>query len=214
MLRKCVFAAACAVLAAATAAPARADVLSLTGETLSANTANPSTSTTGSGTCNQSGTSTFDFTASGIAGPTYPGTFTETGTVTFGPVVADPITGNLAAQPTSLQASFTIYSGATTITGTKTLSTTLHQGGNFASCFTGDAFGYQAAADYTAIISTPTGTFRDTGISSVDIFTVGFDPSGGFQFVETFTSTGMAPCDPNSQQNQTQGGNQQGCQHP
>jgi hypothetical protein len=80
--------------------------------------------------CNPNGTSSFDYSANGVASGPYPGTFSETGTVT---VAAQTIpnryeipfgtltftTGTLA----TVAATFTIQSSAGVVTGTKTLVT-------------------------------------------------------------------------------------------
>jgi hypothetical protein len=78
--------------------------------------------------CHPEGTSSFDYSASGVASGPYPGTFSETGSVTVGPQtipgeVALPVgtltykTGPLA----TLEATFTIQSTLGVVTGTKTL---------------------------------------------------------------------------------------------
>ena len=75
--------------------------------------------------CNQNGTSTLSFTASGGAGGPYPGTFTEFGSLTVGPIGTFGVigTGDVSGLDfgyvIDLRATFTITSGSTTITGTK-----------------------------------------------------------------------------------------------
>ena len=78
--------------------------------------------------CNTAATSTVSWTASGAATGPYPGTFTLSGTLTIGPQTLPgahpPGPGNegtVAGPVESFQETFTIVSGATTITGTKTL---------------------------------------------------------------------------------------------
>lgn len=149
------------------------------------------------GTCNPEGTSTFRFTVTGSSvGLVYPGTFTETGTITMGPALA-------GFQPVTFESTFTITSldGSFTVNGDKSLP----EGGpavafcGAAVSETGDAnaFVFQADVEYSATITTAAGSGKDSGISNVDYTDLRFrgDPSGlsGFAFVETFTSTGPPP---------------------
>jgi hypothetical protein len=85
------------------------------------------------GECNPTGNSTFSFQLAGIAAGPYSGTFTENVTVTVGPQTGPPLDGfggpftpssfGFNTGPVlSWDASFTIYSGNYTVTGTKHLS--------------------------------------------------------------------------------------------
>src|SRR5437773_1166435 len=70
----------------------------------------------GSVDCDPAGSSHVDFSTSGASFGTYPGTFTEQGSLSFGP--------SSFVQPgalTAFQAAFAIESGADHITGSKTL---------------------------------------------------------------------------------------------
>src|SRR5437667_10551392 len=73
-------------------------------------------------TCNPGATSTMSFSANGIASGPYPGTFTETGTVTIG---GTPTGGFVAGIPfyqvTLVDAVFTISSPVGQVTGTTQL---------------------------------------------------------------------------------------------
>jgi len=163
------------------------------------------------------------FTASGVAVGPYPGTFTESGSYTLGPPVS--FGGTVAESVIGFSATFSIQSPAGTVTGTKT-GTAAQQlpPGSFGFCtaFGSPQFTNGAAAfgSYTATITTAQGSFRDTGGTLAQVnqppplppsFVSG--PSG---FFETFSSSnGVVPlCDENSQGNQGQNGNNQGCVNP
>jgi hypothetical protein len=159
---------------------AQAAAATLTGETLTGTSITTSTCTSG----NNFGV---DYESSGTATGPYPGTFSESGTVTV-----------TNGQVTAFSASFTIHSGTTTITGTKSLAP-----GGTGVChdITGTG-GFNANASYTASIQAPGETTTDSGVSQV---------SGGtpeFPFIETFVSE---PCDPDAQGDQDQDGDSQGC---
>ena len=140
--------------------------------------------------CNPSGTSSFDFEASGPAIGPYPGTFTETGTITIGPQ-----TSGFIAPVLTLTASFTISSPAGDVTGTKSFTgpsdPLLFQGG-----FCLDAPAVQRGANlinagvtYDARIETADGTFHDTGRADVNVIerpaVLGLEPN---DFREAFFS--------------------------
>ena len=148
------------------ALPATASAAStLTGETL-----NGSSSTGNSGAC--SGTS---FSLTGTAAGPYAGTFQESGTwavVTF---------------PFPFSATFTITSGTTSITGSK--SGTLGPGS--AGCgFIFPARAIVTGAPYTATIHTPNGNFHDEGTSSLN---VDITALGAATLTESFTSSLAEP---------------------
>jgi hypothetical protein len=108
-------------------------------------------------------TYTVTYTATGVAGPPYPGTFTESGTVT---VLLDEISN--VPSVLSWTASFTIDSPVGDVTGTKTLN----DPELLAICFGNPGFFYQSYAeavlDYEATIKPPGGgTFHDAGSADV-----------------------------------------------
>ena len=74
------------------------------------------------GLCQQSGT-TFQFSASGIATGPYPGTFTETGTVTIRPTgVTGPFNARVVAFESSFRIDSVVDGSPVEVTGTKTLA--------------------------------------------------------------------------------------------
>jgi hypothetical protein len=120
------------VLLGAVAIPAQASNLS--GEFLTSQGSGGTT--TVSGSCNPTGTSTINFSATGAANGPFPGTFTESGTVTIGaqggtypPGYYD---GAKKGQIESFNSTFRIDSPSGVVTGTKTLdqgSPSEYQGG-------------------------------------------------------------------------------------
>ena len=166
-------------------------VTPLTTENLSTTELGTPGSSTVTGTCNPLGTSTFAFTVTGVATGPYPGTFTESGTVTIGP---------LAPTATSFESTFTINSVSGTVTGSKSLvgfeASSLGLCGDAAFPTGGaNSLHFEGTVSYTATITTPTGTGTDSGESFVNLQDaqvrgqVGFN---GFAFLETFTSTAPA----------------------
>ena len=134
------------------------------------------------------------FTANGTASGPYPGTFTETGYWELDLEVLS-----------AFHSSFTITSGATTVTGT----TDFTVGSAFAAC---DGRAYAVPTHYTGTATGPTGTSPVSGSSTVDIsygtFARTFAGSaiGGF----VITTTSLLPATrgvPYSQQLQATGGN-------
>ncbi len=121
------------------------------------------------GTCNPDGTSTVYFDASGTATGPYTGTFTETGTATIGPqaFTDPPINSSFTGPVVTFDAIFTITSGTTQITGTKTLA--LVNGSQaIGDCFTHDlvhAVDVIAldSVSYQAAIATGDATYSDHG---------------------------------------------------
>src|SRR5947209_16051450 len=102
-------------------AAAQADAVGLTGETLTgAGPGGPNGVPTTNYTCNPTGTSSADFSVSGTATGPYPGTFTATGSVSYGPET-NP-SGFLFVH--TFTEHFTIQSANGTVTGTKQLATT------------------------------------------------------------------------------------------
>jgi hypothetical protein len=128
-------------------------------------------------TCDADANSTVSYTASGTAVGPYPGTFTASGSVTFGPQVLPSFTGIVpspAGANVSLTESFTIHSGATTITGTKRLAANVIPfvpGAGVGSCRSlpgGYAYADSASATYTATITDPTGSVTRTGATALN----------------------------------------------
>jgi hypothetical protein len=186
-----------AALFGLTAAPAQAAVAPLTGETLLASELGTPGTSSVTGTCNPLGASTFSFTITGGASGPYPGTFTETGTVSLGGVPGNPFAA------TSFVSAFTINSLAGTVTGTKSLAgfeaTSLGLCGSAAFPTGGaNSLHFEGTVSYSATITAPTGSGTDSGESFVNLQDsqirgqVGFN---GFAFAETFTSTAVAECE-------------------
>jgi hypothetical protein len=155
------------------AAP-KADLLPMTGETLNAPTVTVTSRECRGGALDY----TMSYSVSGTAVGPYPGTFTETGTYS-----KEPIPGGFESE--TFEATFTITSGETVITGTKSGGSAL---GNV--CFESTVPGvpnccagfHLVGAQYEARIESPEGTFVDQG-------TTGVTAQSGFPFVETFVST-------------------------
>jgi hypothetical protein len=128
--------------------------------------------------CDPGGTSTIHFSVTGIATGPYPGTFEETGTVTIGPQtsVGTGTFGFDTGSVLSFESSFTIFSGDTTITGTKRLARVPVVA--FGTCADfehldiggltdaeGNLSEFTAHVRYHASIHSPTGTTTDEGIA-------------------------------------------------
>jgi hypothetical protein len=149
-----------------TAAPAHAAPASLEGETfVQGGPGDPGGIQVTNYQCNPAGTSSASFSAAGTATGPYPGTFTETGTVTWGPVQGLPNTNNV----TSFQAQFTISSPNGTVTGTKSLVTNPPPSTAGAVCFPdeGKVAILESALTYQASISSPAGNGTDQGTTHV-----------------------------------------------
>ena len=167
--------------------------------------------------CNPDGTSSGSFSVTGAATGPFPGAFAETGSFTIGPqstAVSIPGTVGIATGPLlTFNASFTIFSGDTTITGTKRLMTQV-VGGSYGSCTEfsdatlggGGITGAQGSAidattfdhEYQAVISTSAGSFSDAGTASTraSLQQVQASSIGPFEaavFSEGFLSTGSTP---------------------
>lgn len=150
---------AAGVCLALPAAAGAATVITLTGETLQSSLA------TSSGTVNcatsPTGTSTMTYDVTGVAAGPYPGTFHETGTVTFHQDVIE-----------SFSAHFTIDSPNGTVVGDKTMDpaelTPITQCGPLGSI---PAFGRVLFAErYTATVTgSPTGDFTESGRSTMNL---------------------------------------------
>ncbi|HEX8293200.1 MAG TPA: post-COAP-1 domain-containing protein, partial [Pyrinomonadaceae bacterium] len=118
--------------------------------------------------CTQGGVAGFDFPTSGTATGPYPGTYTESGSVTF-----QNAPGGIIL---SFSSQFTITSGANVITGTKQLASAQPpQGGNNRGACQVLPNGNLSvsnifmivAAEYTAAVPTADGTVTETGTSRV-----------------------------------------------
>lgn len=129
-------------------------------------------------TCQPDGSGTLTYTASGIAFGPYPGTFEETGSVTYGP----------SSTITAFSATFTISSSGTTVTGTKK---PLSIEAGYGVCAPDGVFSIPST--YTAVITTPSGgCFTDEG--QVAVF-----GSAGHDLNEHFLSSAnptAVPCVP------------------
>ena len=179
------------VAAAVAAQTAAAEITTgLTGETLVAfETPVLVGSSEVTGTCNPTTVSTFSFHTAGVAVGPYPGTFDESGTFSIGPA---PTFGLL-----SFESTFTIDGADATVSGTKTLAA---GGAVFGFCgpltvgggISADDVEARANLDYTAQITTATGTSTDSGTSHVeygDTRVRGLPGLQGFSFIETYVST-------------------------
>jgi hypothetical protein len=122
--------------------------------------------------CDETSTSTVSYHAEGLAtGPFFPGTFVADGTITIGAQSEETLMGPIE----TLTETFTILSGDTTITGSKTLTPPLEALGERerATCQDLTVFGgvtgtgrlveVEAATTYQATIETPLGSFEDSG---------------------------------------------------
>ena len=153
--------------------------------------------------CDPNGTSSFDFATQGVATGVYPGTYTESGTITVGPQdqVGEPLgirRGFSAGTVLAFDATFTIDSPLAQVSGHKTITAVVPE--NVAACAIVDThdFGvlYEVCSDvdyqdvflplidYDATIVTPTAMYSDSGaaIARFEQFTA-FCPAlgpGGF----------------------------------
>jgi hypothetical protein len=145
------------------------------------------------GLCQPAGT-TFQFSASGIATGPYPGTFTETGTVTFGPASGtDLFNASVLAFEASFQIDSVLEGSPVEVTGTKRLA--FVGTGHCADVAVGDPFLSSriaiVQATYEARIKTTRGVYFDRGGSAVSVseFYEPEDPSVGQRsFSELFIS--------------------------
>ena len=145
--------------------------------------------------CNEDGSGSFTFTASGTAVGPYPGTFRESGSFTFGPGEHGQ------ADVTDFQASFTIDSADGQVTGTKTLLETASSTG----CRVAEDerfFAGAALATYEATIVLPSGArCTDSGTAEVSATLNDFGEQESENFSEVFQSAqGAATCPPTSRE--------------
>jgi hypothetical protein len=166
----------------------------LTGEFLSSLTAASITS----GNCDPAGNSSSTFEISGVAAGPYPGTFTETGSVTIGPQIEEFVPGQFRGPITVFQAHFLITSAVGTVEGDKTL--VLDSPANVGVCIglSGVLQAEQVIASdltYTATITTTDGTFTDRGSTFANFNAYQPPPPTNTQaeFREGFTSDLLTP---------------------
>jgi hypothetical protein len=199
-----------AAVAALVAAPvAFADPPGLTGEFLVASPVDVMAS------CSETGPSTVNYFASGDAFGPYPGTFTETGSVTIGhtpPSPAQFVNGFPLTRVTSFIAFFTIDSPTGQVTGTKRLivesdeviglcsdfsSRELYPGGPVVTGTFREFCACPFGLSYDATIKTTAGAFEDQGLSGALLNEFQASPPGGFApsdvFNEAFSSSGIVP---------------------
>jgi hypothetical protein len=132
-----------------------------------------------SGDCNPTGTSTLSFTVTGAdaAGP-YPGLMDGSGSATIGPQTLPPQTQSgfpitAVGEITQFDESFTVTSGDTTISGTKGLAEIPDNPISEGACVTAPdgttTWYFFANTAYDALITTPAGQFRDSGLSYAEM---------------------------------------------
>ncbi|MEK6226646.1 MAG: hypothetical protein AABM40_10200 [Chloroflexota bacterium] len=124
------------------------------------------------GLCQPAGT-TFAFNATGVATGPYPGTFTETGTVTFGPASGtDLFNATVVAFESSFRIDAVLDGSPVEITGTKRLA--FAGTGHCADVAVGDPFLSSriaiVQATYEARIKTTRGVYFDRGGADVRLF--------------------------------------------
>jgi hypothetical protein len=129
--------------------------------------------------CQPSGTSTVSYTMEGESiGTTFPGTFEESGSFTI-----------TNGQVDSFDTTFTITSGSTEITGTKTLRES-----SLASCQVDPEAGALQLvnilidADYEATITAPSGTSSDSGSATTTAELIERSASASGSMQESFVS--------------------------
>ena len=178
-------------------AAAQVPPASLSGENLEGGDlfAQPGGTTITAMNCNPAGNSSLSFTATGIAMGPYTGTFTESGTVSFGPETQNFGFPYPVGLVTDFTAQFTITSDAGTVTGSKGFNGSVTPpppfGPSVAFCDApgGSGFGIDVTqGTYTASIQTATGTATDLGTTGI----VANGPSSGLpsgSFGEDFVSS-------------------------
>jgi hypothetical protein len=215
-----------ALVAGTAAATDEADPSPVTTTLQGENLVAPFTGLTVTSNCNQVGNSTVTYHAEGLASGPYPGTFVADGTITIGPQSAPARPPTIDSEGTfmgpilTLTETFTISSGATTITGSKQLTAPITGEQERATCqnltFFGGVLGtgriveVEAATTYQATINEPAGTFTDSGRATPVLTLVeitGSCPAGPFcssnsgNFDQFFTLSDevASPCDEDEQ---------------
>lgn len=175
------------------------------------------------GECVENGISTYSFTVTGLATGAYPGTFTEEVTYSFDSSLpidnSDPNSSISYGVLVSYDATFTVTSGATTVTGEKHLVPELAT--TTAYCAEGPSLAGRTqqvsasgALRYQAVINGPEGRYRATGTSGVSygiqhppIQEPGSRIAFGY-FFENFSSAGnpLEPLLPSSKEECKSGG--------
>lgn len=176
-------------------------------------------------TCNPTGTSTFTYSAQGAAVGPYPGTFTEVGTITIGPLTLQQFVNGFQFGPiTSVEAFFTIDSTTGQVTGTKRLTQPTSDA--FALCYdftnrqlpdgeiaTGtfrDACACNSSLSYEATIESVNGLYGDQGASGLIVSQFKGTLNGASVdqevFNETFVSSLQTPFPINTPGHVTGGG--------
>jgi hypothetical protein len=167
------------VCLAVLAAPSAFAAAPLTGETFAGSA---ETTTTMNCEFGQAGPESFSYSSTGVASGPYPGTYSETGTVTL----------DSSEDVVGFDATFTITSPSGTVQGSKSFGPQTDGGNGF--CGPGvfqNSAGFATGLSYTATITAPDGTFTDTGLSDADVESH-FAASGEVgRLTESFTSTGF-----------------------
>jgi hypothetical protein len=132
------------------------------------------------------------FTATGTAAGPYPGTFTESGTYSFGPSVT-------YGTVTAFHSTFTITSATGAVSGTKDLAAVVPDS-SLGYCANGAptpgpfsiAYLISTPVTYQATITTPAGPYSDSGSATVSSAVFNFGLLGPQAFQEQFlTSNGV-----------------------
>jgi hypothetical protein len=140
--------------------------------------------------CATGDTVTVTYRASGVATGPYPGTYEETGTYVMGPETGGP---QSLREFVSFDASFTIHSGDTTITGTKEPQEPFVPGTRTALCYQfttttghcGRSVVGGGNIQYEATVHGPGGSAHTTGIGGTSMFEHRFAPSCSFPNLPT-----------------------------
>jgi hypothetical protein len=192
--------AAAAVAAALLSAPAAgAQPPTLTGESIVSTGVSfpfPPGGTPGdvnvTGTCDPSGTSTFQFTATGAAAGPYPGTFTESGSFSM---AAPPVPGGIR-ELVAFNASFTIDSPNGHVTGTKSFTAAAPGATTLCSQTPYRVLSGLAPSHYDARIETPTETVTTSGDASSTLFFEQGPPKAADYSESFLTGTPVVPVPP------------------
>jgi hypothetical protein len=133
--------------------------------------------TTGTATCNADGSGTITFQSTGTAFGPYPGTFSESGTVTIGSAPGGTPAPGVESPVIGFSATFVIESGSTRITGAKSFASTgpVLPGAQCSASVVGLSYA-RTNVRYVAKIQLGHPRFVDFGNGQV---TVSFPQSGG-----------------------------------